>query len=398
LNTTAWTTTRNGKLALTGLYYVAFVALGLAAASLGPTLNGLAQHTRSALSDISYLFTARSLGYLVGSVVGGRLYDKLPGHIVMAGMFVVIALALALAPVVPLLGLLFIVILFLGAGQGAVDVGGNALLVWVHRSEVGPFMNGLHFAWGAGAALSPIVIAQAVLRSGDITWGYWALMLVTLPVILALTRFASPAAQASSQSGASAPINRGLVLLIALFFFLYVGAEGSFGGWVFTYAFRQGLADQAAAAYLTSAFWGSLTVGRLLAIPLAIRLRPRYVLLSDLVLCLISMGLIVLLPGSLPAVWAGTFGLGLGMASIFPTMISWAERRMTLTGQVTSLFFVGSSLGGMSIPWLIGQLFEPVGPRVAMLIITVDLVAALGVFIALMLASRQVASSAEARG
>ena len=65
-------------------YYAAFVALGLASASLGPTLPGLALHTQSRLAQISSLFAARSLGYLVGSLLGGRLYDRIPGHPVMA--------------------------------------------------------------------------------------------------------------------------------------------------------------------------------------------------------------------------------------------------------------------------------------------------------------------------
>ena len=35
----------------------------------------------------------------------------------------------------------------------------NPLLVWVHGDEVGPAMNGLHFFFGVGAFLSPIIIA-----------------------------------------------------------------------------------------------------------------------------------------------------------------------------------------------------------------------------------------------
>ncbi len=52
-----------------------------------------------------------------------------------------------------------------------------------------------------------------------------------------------------------------------LFFFLYVGAEVGFGGWIFTYAVALDLGSETAAAYLTSAFWGALTFGRLLTIP-----------------------------------------------------------------------------------------------------------------------------------
>ena len=76
------------------------------------------------------------------------------------------------------------------------------------------------------------------------------------------------------------------------------------------------------------------------------------------------------------------------MASIFPTMITFAEHRMTLTGTTTSLFFVGSSAGGMFLPWLIGQLFEPIGPQVTIYIILVDMLVAVILFFALMRVSQ----------
>ena len=378
-----------GKVAKTVMYYAAFVALGLASASLGPTLGGLAQHTRTRLSEISFLFTARALGYLVGSLAGGRLYDRVPGHIVIACTLVVIAAMLALAPIMPFLWLLTVVLFFLGMGEGAVDVGGNTLLVWTHRSAVGPYMNGLHFFWGVGAFLSPIIVAQAVLMSGDISWAYWVLAMLMLPAAVGLLRLPSPATESHHEAGTAGQVNVLLVILIALFLFLYVGAEGSLGGWLFTYTTTLGLSGEAVAAYLTSSFWGALTVGRLLAIPIAARLRPRSILLIDLAGCLISVGVILLAPGSMFAVWVGTLGAGLAMASIFPTTISLAESRIRITGQITGWFFVGASLGGMTVPWLIGQLFEPIGPRVTMLVILADVIMAVGVFVAMMLSARR---------
>jgi len=381
---------RAGRIANTVGYYAAFVALGLVTASLGPTLPGLAENTRTHLSEISYLFTARSSGYLAGSFLGGRLYDRMPGHRVMVTVLVVAAAMMGLAPTLSLLWLLAAVLLILGAAEGAVDVGGNTLLVWVHGHKVGPFMNGLHFFFGAGAFLSPIIVAQAVLIGGDITWAYWALALLILPAVIWLLRLPSPAPQADSEDSPAEGlrrVNRLLVALIALFFFLYVGAEVGFGGWIYTYAVALDLSGETTAAYLTSAFWGALTVGRLLAIPVAARFRPRFILLSDLVGCLVSVGAILLWSNSSTATWLGTLGLGLSMASIFPTTLSLAERRMPITGQVNGWFFVGASTGGMTLPWLIGQLFESIGPQVTMVAILVDLVVAVGFFVALILHS-----------
>ena len=74
------------------------------------------------------------------------------------------------------------------------------------------------------------------------------------------------------------------------------------------------------------------------------------------------------------ALWGGALLMGVSMASIFPVTITLAERRMTITGQTTSWFFVGVGLGSMLMPWLIGQLFEPIGPQITMYVILVALV------------------------
>ena len=368
------------KIAKTAGYYLAFIVLGLITAVLGPTLTGLAAQTNTHISQISFLFTATSLGYLLGSLLGGRIYDRMPGHPVLVGVLIGSAAMIALVPLIPWLVVLMVVMVGLGIVEGFLDVGCNTLLVWVHREKVAPFMNGLHFFFGVGAFVSPIIIAQAVKLSGGITWAYWALALLIAPISLWLVRLPSPPAQiAAKEEQAANRANYLLVVLMVLLLFIYVGAELAFGGWIFTYAVARKLTTETAGAYLTSAFWGALTLGRLISIPLAARLRPRFILLSDLLGCLVSIGIILLWGDSLIATWIGTVGLGLAMASVFPTVITLAERRMTLTAQIMSWFFVGASLGSF-LPWLIGQLFERVGPQVVMLIIFVDLLLALGVF------------------
>lgn len=345
-------------------YYVAFIMLGLTTASLGPTLPGLAEQTRTTLGQISILFSARSFGYLIGSLQGGRWYDRVHGHRLMGLALFALVGTLVFIPLARAGWLLTLLLLALGFAEVLVDVGGNTLLVWLHGREVAPYMNGMHFCFGVGAFLSPVIIAWALARTGDLHWAYWTLALIIAPVPLLLQAFPRPAHHQEADASATGEAPWRLVALIALFFFLYVGGETSCGGWIFSYASALHLADDTHAAYLTSAFWGALTLGRLLAIPLAARLRPRVILRGDLLLCLASVGLILIFPRALPAVWIGACGAGLAMASIFPTTLALAERRMPISGKITGRLFIGASLGGMIIPWVIGQLFEPLGPTV----------------------------------
>ncbi len=366
--------------ATTVAYYAAFVGLGLISASLGPTLPALAEQTRTALREISILFTARSTGYLLGSLVGGRVYDRVAGHPVLSIALMVMAVGMFLTPLMPNLWPLALVLLMIGVAEGTLDVGGNTLLVWLHRDRVGPYMNALHFFFGLGAFFTPLVVAWALVATGGIRWAYWVLGLYAVPVALALTRFRSPLAEHTEQEAPAEPINIRLVGLIAVFMFLYVGGEVGVGGWLYSYAIALNLASETTAAYLTSVFWAALTLGRLASIPLATRFRPRTILTADLVGCLVSIGLMMVGTGSAWTVWVGAAGAGVSMASIFPTVITWAGRRMRVTGGVTSWFFVGASTGGMSIPWLIGQFFDAFGPIFTMTTILVDMLLACVVF------------------
>ena len=154
-----------------------------------------------------------------------------------------------------------------GFADGFINTGANTLLVWTHGEKVGPFMNGLHFFFGLGAFLSPFLVAQVVGTAGGYRWAYWALAaFATLVGLRMLTLSGSPqpthARDSETVRPARGPIPYPLVISAMLFLFFYVGAEITFGGWVYTYAVTLKLASAAGAAYLTSGSgWRSPSAG-----------------------------------------------------------------------------------------------------------------------------------------
>jgi FHS family Na+ dependent glucose MFS transporter 1 len=362
----------------TAAYYLAFVILGMILAVLGPTLPYLARQTSSQLSQASFLFTARALGGFMGALLSGRLYDRGAGHLLLIVTLLTFFVSFVLLPFIPLLWLLSLLLFITGVAEGGLDVGINTLLVWIHGRGVGPFMNGLHFFFGLGAFLSPIVIAQVLAYNGEVRWGFWILAFLVLPALFWIWRLPSPPApEKKKESSAPQSANAVIVLLMAVLLALYVGAEIGFGGWIFSYAVALDLASETTAAYLTSLFWGAFTGGRLLAIPIAVWLSPRTILFGDLLIAGSGVALILFGHNSQPAAWIGTALAGAGMASVFPTVLTLAERRVPITGKVTSAFFVGGSIGAMTLPWLMGQLFSAISPTATMLAILVDLFIAL---------------------
>src|SRR6266498_4628282 len=364
----------NQKHITTAAYYLAFILLGLTIAAEGPTLLKLAEHTSSALDQISFIFFFGSLGYLLGSYIGGRIYDRVPGHRFMASVLILLGVSIALVPVISSRAAFFTVILILGLAKGALDVGCNTLLLWVHNDTVGPYMNGLHAFFGLGSFIAPLIVAQAIAITGDIHWVYWFFAVAAFPLAIWIWNLPSPVARTVPAHHENAPFPVIPVAIMVLCFVLYVGGEAGYGAWIYTYAFKLNFGTEVTAAYLTSAFWGSFTLGRLLGIWVSTRARPLTILSLDFVGCLISLGLVLLFRDSGIMLWIGTMLLGVSLASIFPTFLTLAEERMHVTGTITGWFLVGAGVGGMILPWLIGQAFVRIGTAAMMGMILIDLV------------------------
>ena len=362
---------KNQRILTTAFYYISFIGLGLASGVLGPSLLRLADNTNATIASISAIMLFHALGYMIGAVLGGRSYDRVAGNPVMSLMLVIIAASLAFTPVTSLLWVLISLMFVLGVSQGSLDVGGNTLLVWVHGNKVGPFMNGLHLFFGVGAFMAPILVAQAMRIQDNLYWAYWGMALFMLIPAIGLALVKSPPRKAvSDEVGKTGGRSNKLLLgMIVVFYLFYVGMEVGFTGWIFTYATTSNLLAEVSAAYATSLFWGTFTLGRLVSIPVALKLRSRQVLAIDLIGCFVSILILLIWPASVTALWVSIAGTGFFAASIFPTMITFAENRMHLTGKTTSLFFVGASTGGMFFPWLIGQSYARVGPRMVPLTI-----------------------------
>ena len=350
------------SLVQTASYYAAFVALGITTASLGPTLLGLANQTGSALGGIGFLFATRSLGYLIGAFVGGWLLDRLPQHRFMALVICMLSALLVAVPSIPVLWMLSLALFLVGLMEGGVDVGGNTLIVWVHRDKVAPYMNGLHFFFAIGAFIAPILVGQAISALGGFEWSYWILGAALIPLALAFVPLEAPSSIVQLEDHAAVRPDPLFLGLLVVFFAFFSGTESCLGGWIYTFAVKSSLASETAAAYVNAAFWGSFMCARLLSIPVAARFTPRQILRADFFLALSGTCLLFFAPTAPGLLWIAIVLCGLGTASMFPTLVTLAGSRMVITGGVTSWFFAGASTGCMLFPWLVGQFFERAGP------------------------------------
>jgi FHS family Na+ dependent glucose MFS transporter 1 len=365
--------------AQTAGYFGGHIVLGLVSASLGPTLPWLAAKLASEPEALGLLFTARGVGYLLGSLACGRLYDRRPAHPLLITAILMLAACMATVPFLPSRAALLGIMLIIGGAQGLLDVGNNTTLVRVHGATVAPFMNALHCFYGVGAMISPVIVAAA----GGLDSAYWILAMSLLPAAGWLAMCASPIVSKPPTNPAThdepdpTATEKVLGAFVVLFLFCQ-GAESGFGGWIYVIAGDRGFSEGDAAKLLSS-FWATFTIGRVLAIGIATRVRPKWMLTIDLFGALVCTTVLLTVPGP-TGLWLGTLGLGLSLASVFPAALALAGEYLPLTGTVTSRIFVGASVGTITMPWLIGESFV-LGGQAPILAVLLNLACATAVFV-----------------
>lgn len=335
------------------LYWTTFLVVGLSLSVLGPALTELRERSGSDIGGIGILFVGQSLGYVVGSFVGGRLYDRLRGHHVFAGSLLVMAAGLVAVPSLDRIGGLFVAFWLVGVGASVCDVGANALLMWELGSENSRSMNVLHLCFGLGALSAPLFVhvgLDLAVRVAALTCVLIAGWSLTIP---------PPLVRPASDDHHPHQTSR-LLLLLATFFLFYVGLEVGFAGWIHTYAVEIDISD-AGATWLTTTFWIGFTAGRIAASAIGHRVRPKHLLIGACTATVAASALFVAADGRTAGVWSATALFGLATAPQFPVMLSYLERRIHVTGSATSWFVGGAGVGGLVFPWLIGRWFGASG-------------------------------------
>jgi FHS family Na+ dependent glucose MFS transporter 1 len=370
-------------------YFGVYLLIGVIIASLGPTLPALAENVGVGFATISLLFMARSFGYFVGSLLGGTLYDLLNGHHLLIFFMILSMVALAFVPTTGTIFLLAFLFVLIGMAQGGLDVGSNTLLVRARGANVGTYLNAMFFFAGIGSFLIPIYLGSVPL-----VWGYWGISLALIPIALWVFLTPSPEIpQQADEKSAGGKLSQPLLYIaFVLLAFIFIGSEVSYGGWLFTYFASSGLGSEETAYTLNSIFWMAIMLGRLISIPVVARFKLERIIFVYLLGAVLSAATLYFLRVHAFAVWVGSIGMGLSMSALFPSTYTLVQQRMKLSGKLTGMVWAMGSLGAMTLPWLIGQRIERVGPASLVQTMLIVWTLALGIFLVAVRSGREVAS------
>ncbi|XP_006879218.1 PREDICTED: sodium-dependent glucose transporter 1-like [Elephantulus edwardii] len=367
-------------------------------AILGPTFQDLATNVNSNISSLSLIFVGRAFGYLSGSIVGGILFDCMNHFLLLGFSMLATTVGLYLVPFCKRVILLIAMMYIFGAAMGILDTGGNVLILAVWGDKGAPHLQALHFSFALGAFVAPLLAKLALGTSVsaenhteidfhnysalnqssqadsesvfgipeniDLLWAYALIgtyiFVVSLFFCVLFVKKSSKRENAKefAQRSRRAKYHKALLCLLFLFFFFYVGAEVTYGSYVFTFATNHVGMKESKAAVLNSVFWGTFAACRGLAIFFATCLRPGTMIVLSNIGSLASSLVLVLFDRNPVCLWIATAVYGASMATTFPSGISWIEQYTTIDGKSAAFFVVGASLGEMAIPAVIGILQE----------------------------------------
>ena len=138
---------------LTAAYFACFFCLGVCLAALGPILLALTDQLDTTLDAIGLLFVLRSIGYLLGSAVGGAVVDRTRRtHGLVLVALVLCAIGTAALPGLHSYVLAAMAVSTWGVAMGVLDTAMNVMLMWLWGPARGePYMQAMHFFFGVGA-------------------------------------------------------------------------------------------------------------------------------------------------------------------------------------------------------------------------------------------------------
>ena len=334
--------------------------LGVIYAVLGPALPRLSERFGLSATGAALLLSLNSGGALLGVLAAGALSTRFAAvRRSMIALVLIAAGCLGLG-VAPTLMLALLAAGLLGLGFGMLDLSLNVWLATGYGDRSAAMLNLLSAGFGVGAVLAPLAVGGAggdyrpLLLGCAVFAAMLSLALLMLPAAPdALKGVPLPPPRVRLEAGRARLVLGGFILL----FLGYVAVESGVGAWEVTHLKDTlGLAT-GEATRISALFWVSFALGRLLAVPLALRLPPAQLVTGALMLAAASLALAAI-PAAAPAAYTLA---GLFLAPVFTTALVWLGRELP-GGAAPTFVFAGAFLGPVIFSPVVGLMRDTFGP------------------------------------
>lgn len=381
------------KIGLVILSFVAFVGLGMPDGLLGVAWPSIRSGFSIPLDALGMFLTALVIGYMTSSFFSGPVVTRLGVGKVLAISCALTGIALFGYTLVPVWWMMVLLGSVAGLGAGAIDAGLNTYVA-AHFSE--GLMQWLHASWGVGITLGPIIMTLGLSTTETWHTGYRivggfqlflaACFVLTLPMWSDNDKPAThdePKKLTDYKTPMGETMRQPRVWMSALLFFLYVGAEGALGTWIYTLLTESRGIDPTLAGFWAGSYWATFTVGRVIAGLFANRIGINKLVIGGLLGALIGAVLLVWNPSSAVNLLAVAI-IGFCIAPIFPAMMSGTSKRVGehFAGNTIGMQITATGLGTAVIPGVMGVIAKQVSLETIPLILLGAYAGLLGVYLA----------------
>ena len=382
---------------LSAAAYSGIFAFGIVMALLGAVLPLLSARFHLNMAQAGTLFLVMNSAMLVTSLAIGPLLDRFGMKPPLTTGPLLVGIALALIARAWSYSVLLAAVLVLGAGGAVLNSTTNTLIADVHCDprRKSAALNLLGVFFGIGALLVPLIIGGVVEALGLEPILYIAIALVLITAAIAMAqRFPPPKQEGAFVLKEFGGLARDpLVLSYAGLLFFESGNEFILGGFVSSYLVREVGMAVSAASYLLTCYWAALMAARILISRILLVISGEVLVRWSAALTAVSVVLLLAARG--PAVgFIAVVLLGAGIAGIYPTTLGLAgthfERQ---SGAVFGILISIGLVGGMTLPWLVGQIAAAFTLRAALVVAAADALAIMA-FLSL---SRRAAARASLR-
>jgi fucose permease len=342
------------------LVYVAGLAQGLALVTFPAAASVLTSPEEYGLSSTEYgaMFVPQAILAIVASLMAARFTGRLGlKRVLLFGLAAdTVAMGLLVASQVGMgdpLGyaMLLLATASLGAGFGTTVPSLNTYAAALLPQVVDRAVLVLNALLGLGTALAPIL--AAIFLGLGLWWGLPAGVGLLLLVVLAIaSRLLTEPGGAASGAGAGAegrpmPARIWIYLGFAL---LYGVVETMNGNWATVYMGADVGASAAAATLALAAFWGTVTVGRLLFAAIERWLPEARIFRILPFVAAVALLAVAALPAGGVALGVLAFGLaGLGCSALLPLTISFGEQELAVIAASVAGFLIAAYQVGYGI-------------------------------------------------
>ncbi|XP_053212416.1 sodium-dependent glucose transporter 1-like [Panonychus citri] len=405
---------KNGYKLIKSIFcFLTFMGLGGVCTLLGSSLLDIQIRIQQSFVTTSKLIPVRSIGYITGGLFSAFLGKFTNINVIMAITNFTGGFFLILAPWFTSIYTVAGFIYLSGISQGLFDIYSNVYIIRIWDKDATNYLQVHHMFFGVGALIVPLITRPFLLpyeREDDIdnlkentTQAFSSLpfggykpddVMIEYPYLITglflciisigyvvfyfkdkrLESHVTPKNENEPETSSNDPMKSDQssyhnekpwkkyvaiipMMLIANISFGFTTTVGSLGP---AFAVKSDLRmSKSTAALLVTVFWTMFCFYRIIFIPLTLYFNQRRLMLINLLLILVSVGLMVPQAAyNQYFTWSSFVLLGIGYSPTFSVSFALLQKYFPISGRLASFIFMNGCIGESIHPWLVAKFME----------------------------------------